>query len=103
MRNRLLTLLLAAAISLLLNFAQNARSSESDTLNEDLLFHASDFEAVEGSGLHVGTSGLALAESANSGSYTSAAIEAPFPFNAVVPQWLADLPESSAMAFSPET
>jgi len=97
MRNRLLILLLVAALLLIFNSAQNARSSESNTLNEDLYIRAGDFVVEEGSGLFVTDSGLVLADSASSGTYTSTPLKAPFPFNAVVPQWMADLSESSSI------
>ena len=95
MRNRLLILLLVAALPVIFSSAQNARSSESNTLNEDLFIRAGDFVVEEGSGLVVTDSGLMLAGSASSGTYRSTPLNAPFPFNAVVPQWMVDLSESS--------
>jgi hypothetical protein len=99
MRKRVLILLLISTVPVFFNSAQDARSTDWQTLNEDLLIRASDFEVQERSGLAIVASGLALADSANSGSYTSPPIQAPIPFNAVVPQWLVDLPHSSGMKF----
>ena len=99
MRNRSLILLLVFAITLTVGSAQDASSIESQTLNEDLVFRPSDFELDEGSGLAVAASGLTLADSANRGTYTSPPIQSPIPFNAVVPQWLIDLPQSSRIEF----
>ena len=99
MKNRLLILLLISIVPVIFNSAQDARSNDWQTLNEDLVIRASDLAVQEGSGLTIVASGLMLANSANSGSYTSPPIQAPIPFNAVVPQWLVDLPHSSSMEF----
>ncbi len=97
MKIRRLILLLFAAVPLTLHATQNARSDDWQTLNEDLLFPAGAFVVEEGSGLALASSGLTLSDGANSGTYTSPAVEAPFPFNALVPQWLAELPPSTGM------
>ena len=99
MRYRLLILLFISTFPVFFNSTHDARSSDWQTLNEDLLIRAGDFEVQEGSGLAVVESGLMLADSASSGSYTSPPIQAPISFNAVVPQWLVDLPHSSSMEF----
>lgn len=44
-----------------------------------------------------GPPGLTMAQNAASAVYTSPAFEAPIPFNALVPQWQADLPTDDAL------
>jgi hypothetical protein len=58
----------------------------------DLLFTADSFPAGTGDGFVIDTAGLQMAETA---VYQSPILQAPIPFNAVVPQWTADLAQSA--------
>ena len=55
----------------------------------DLLFTAVSFPQGTGHGFSIGAEGLVMEETA---VYQSPILQAPIPFNAVVPQWTADLP-----------
>ena len=62
---------------------------------QDIQFTAADFAGGSGSGFIITTEGVTLAADAVTAVYTSPVITTPFPFNVVVPQWIADTPEMS--------
>lgn len=67
---------------------------------EELLFTGADFAAASGATTEnaiITDEGIAPENTAFSGSFTSPPIQAPIPFNALVPQWEADLPEASEL------
>ncbi len=66
---------------------------------EALIFRGGDFVPREGDGMASVPDGLTMERTAEYGTYTSPAIQAPIPFNALVPEWVVDLPESAEMQF----
>ncbi|MGD2047950.1 MAG: N-acetylmuramoyl-L-alanine amidase [Chloroflexota bacterium] len=80
---------------LLASFLTEDRSEASSITSTDIVFEGLDFQ----DGLHYGSlsssDGLTMESDAFGGSYISPVIEAPVAFNAVVPQWLADIPNSA--------
>jgi hypothetical protein len=73
-------------------------SEDEFTLGEDLLLTAADFESGRRDGLEVTPDGLTLAPASLTGHYVSPIIEAPLAYNAVVPQWLAGLPDAATLS-----
>ncbi len=74
-------------------------TAEEDSMAEsvDLVFRGTDFSGDADQGIDLSTDGLTLARGANTGSYFSPVIESPLPFNAIVPQWVADIPASTSL------
>lgn len=68
-----------------------------DPIIEEVVFTVEDFDEGIGDGQAVGERGLSIAEGAVTAVYTSPIIEAPLPFNVVIPQWQADLPDGSSL------
>lgn len=99
----LLQLLLISVVSLLNYSAQDVRSQERQTLYDELVIPATEFEETDGTGLAVSKSGLSLSASQNFAVYTSPPIAAPFPFSAVLPQWAADLTGNTDLHISLRT
>jgi hypothetical protein len=56
---------------------------------------AVSWQSGSGSGYALTAEGLAVAEGSATAVYQSAILAAPFPFNALAPSWIADLPEGS--------
>jgi hypothetical protein len=69
--------------------------AEGEVLIEDLVLTADDFVPEWQEGIAGSEEGLV--PGASESSFQSRPIEAPIPFNAVVPQWLADLPGSAQL------
>lgn len=63
----------------------------------DLWLTAADFAEGSGHGYHLTPSELTLADTAVTARYVSPIISAPIPFNAVVPQWIADTPDGTQL------
>lgn len=97
MKRNLLTLMGLACLLLLSIHAPSTETANAAAIIEDLWFTANDFPTGTQTGVAVRPDGLALTATAFSGAYTSPVIEAPVPFNAVAPQWIADIPESTSM------
>ncbi len=95
MKKNHLLFLFIAVLPLLFSSVADVRSRDEQTLNEDLVFLPDDFAAWQGDSFALSASGLALTDSMLGSTITSPPIKAPFPFNAVVPQWLADLPQDT--------
>lgn len=70
-------------------------ASRAEALMQELIFSGDDFGAGSGHDFVVTGAGLVMADTAFTTLYTSPELEAPIPFNAVVPQWRAALPEGS--------
>lgn len=81
----------------LASFLSEDRSEASAVSSSDIVFEGSDFQ----SGFHYGSlsspEGLTIEPDTFGGSYLSPILEAPVPFNAVVPQWIAETPETTDM------
>ena len=99
MRFRLTIILFFAAVLILVVRQQVARSFEQETVMEALVFAGGDLVPGEADGMAAVPGGLTVGGTADSGSYTSPVIEAPNPFNALVPEWVVDLPGSAEMQF----
>lgn len=69
----------------------------------DLVITSSDFVAQTAEGMTVGDDGLSLESIVTSGIFVSQPVEAPIAFNAVVPQWIQDLPETATMGLQLRT
>lgn len=84
----------------LIGLSSLARPStgHAEALLEEVTFTGADFSAGSGHDFDVTQNGLVIADNAFTTIYTSPGIEAPIPFNAVVPQWRADLPEGTQLA-----
>jgi hypothetical protein len=95
MKLRFLTLLGFIIILVLVSSASEAHTEDRQIRIEELVLSNDDFLIQPGTGLNVSPDGLALNDTHNSSTYTSAPIPAPISFNAVVPEWLADTPEAS--------
>jgi hypothetical protein len=76
---------------------------EFTTENVDLFFSGSDFNSGTQEGVSNTAEGLTLTPQDNTGQYVSPIIEAPIPYNAVVPQWMADVPESAGLTIQLRT
>ncbi|MCA9976299.1 MAG: N-acetylmuramoyl-L-alanine amidase [Anaerolineales bacterium] len=63
----------------------------------DLWFEAADFTAGSGEGYQIEAAGLTMVAGVETAVYTSPILTAPIPFNAVVPRWLADVPEGTEL------
>jgi hypothetical protein len=69
----------------------------SDAAIADVVIGRTDFVAQMAEGMAVTDDGLAQESIVTSGIFVSQPVEAPIPFNAVVPQWIDDLPETGAL------
>ncbi|MCA9930350.1 MAG: N-acetylmuramoyl-L-alanine amidase [Anaerolineales bacterium] len=74
-----------------------------DPIIEELHFTGSDFSRGMGQGFVVSSAGLSMNDAVYTTIYTSPEIEAPLPFNAIVPQWQSNLPEGSSLALQVRT
>jgi hypothetical protein len=89
---------------LLVGLAIPVSGSEDEfTLGEDLLLTVADFNSGQHDGLEVTAEGLTLTPASLTGRYISPIIEAPLAYNAVVPQWVAELPQASSLAIQLRT
>ncbi|MDX1614649.1 MAG: N-acetylmuramoyl-L-alanine amidase [Candidatus Promineifilaceae bacterium] len=77
--------------------AETASAAEAESV-VGLTFPVGRLEGVE-----LSDEGLTLAADATTGLYESPVIEAPLPFNAVVPQWVADLPLAASLTIRMRT
>jgi len=99
MKFRTLALLVFFIIPAIVSTTLEASSSGDQILIEELVLSGTDFSLHIGDGLALIPDGLTLGNDTNSSSATSPPILAPIPFNAIVPQWLANLPESTSIEF----
>lgn len=73
-------------------------SGYSDPILQEMHFSGNDFAVGQMAGAVSSDAGLRLAAAANSTVYTSPELTAVIPFNAVVPQWRADLPTGTSLS-----
>lgn len=73
-----------------------AHSDSGGSLLDEIVLSGSGFTG-ETTDLTVDGRGLSLTGAARSGEFTSQPIEAPFPFNVVVPEWIADEPDTAVV------
>lgn len=79
-----------------LSFTQVAATKFDETpiIAADIWFQAEDFAQGQGEDTVASPAGLAMAQSVPRAVYTSPQLEAPIPFNALLPQWRAEIPVS---------
>jgi hypothetical protein len=75
--------------------SESAQSAQ--TTGTDLFFGPAEFSAGSHNGTAAGPDGLTLSPTAVTGHYLSPVIKTPIPYSAVVPQWLADVPEGASL------
>ena len=97
MKFRILTLLGFFMILATVSSTTKAGSAEQHIFIEELVLTGNDFLVQSGTGLAHISEGLTVNDTSSSGIFTSPPILAPIAFNALVPHWLADLPESTSM------
>jgi hypothetical protein len=90
--------LFLGSLALLAAVVLPARAAEAPIYTADLVFAGDDFAAGELISLRTDADGLTLAPDASTGSYLSPILEAPLAYNAVVPEWLATVPESAGLS-----
>jgi hypothetical protein len=78
-------------------------SAESYPTSQDLWFDSDNFASDLSPGFTVTTEGLTLIESSITGVYISPVLTAPIAFNAIVPQWIANVPEGSSLEIALRT
>jgi hypothetical protein len=97
-------LIIAGLALLLLAYSLPTTGQEAvATETVDLFFSGADFNPGIQEGVSNSTEGLTLTPQEISGQYISPIIEAPIPFNAVVPQWIADIPDSAGLTIQLRT
>ncbi len=69
----------------------------------ELVLTGPDFSQGDLDGLTLRPKGLTLAPEQVTGSYLSPVMDAPLAYNALVPQWLADVPETATLGLSVRT
>ena len=70
---------------------------------EELLFEGQAFDPAGADGMMILPEGLGQEAGALQSIYTSPVLDAPIPFNALVPEWIADLPEATALTLELRT
>ena len=86
-----------ALIVLLFSSFITPASGYYDPIIEELSFSGEAFTAGNGTSFSVSAAGLGIEQTAYTTIYTSPVIEAPIPFNVVIPQWIANLPDGSSL------
>lgn len=94
-------LLLIVAIAYSPDQTESAESGQ--TVGADLVFTAVDLPEGTFENLVPAESGLVLSPTAVTGRYLSPVLDAPIPFNALVPQWLVEVPESGSFSIQVRT
>ena len=91
-------LALLALLSLLAACVWSANGRNDETINSaDLILASREFSDGEHTGVVTNSDGLTLDTSSVTGRYTSPVMDAPLAYNALVPQWQADIPEAASM------
>lgn len=103
MRLKQVTFVGLILLALLSIQAGDGVKASSQTHMADLLFAADDFPEGTGQGFVIGATGLQLVAGETTATYQSPSLQAPIPFNAVVPQWTADLPDNAEIEVSIRT
>ena len=70
---------------------------------DELHFTGTDFAGGSGTGYSVTSNGVTIADSELTAVYTSPDIQSTIPFNVVVPQWKATLPDGTSLAIQVRT
>ncbi len=73
------------------------KSAPEDVSIQDIQFEAADFAGGTGDGFLITADGLTLADDAVTAVYTSPIIQSPVSFNALVPQWIATVPDTTGI------
>ncbi|HSM58959.1 MAG TPA: N-acetylmuramoyl-L-alanine amidase [Candidatus Sulfomarinibacteraceae bacterium] len=81
-----LAILLPLLIITYSSMSRGSAAQDEAILMDELWLQGADFRAT-GPGVLLDETGLALAESIDGATYTSPPLDAPLPFNALVPQW----------------
>lgn len=68
-----------------------------DVATDVVVISGADFMSQTAEGMTVTEDGLAQESIVTSGIFVSQPVESPIPFNAVVPQWIQELPDSAAL------
>ncbi|HID51495.1 MAG TPA: hypothetical protein EYP41_05600 [Anaerolineae bacterium] len=95
MKYKTLTLLGLIALTILITLPRT--SFGQNDIPQELQFSGADFVGGSGDGWDITAEGLTLADGWDTAVYTSPEITAPLPFNAVVPEWLADIPDGASL------
>jgi hypothetical protein len=74
-----------------------------DVAMDVITITGSEFVAQTVEGMAITDDGLSQESIVTSGIFVSQSVEAPIPFNAVVPQWIQELPDTAAMALQLRT
>lgn len=102
MKVKVLTLLVL--LILLVGASLSAAAAQDDTvLSKELILTGLDFREGALQDAVATETGLSLAPDAVTGYYLSPVLEAPLAFNAVVPQWVAQVPETAGMSIQLRT
>jgi hypothetical protein len=80
-----------------------AGEASGTTESVDLVFRADDFESGLRENVIVTSGGLSMASSAITGRYISPIIKTPISFNAMVPHWMAEVPNATNMTIEMRT
>jgi hypothetical protein len=98
MNRKFLSFLIFSLIVFTAVIGYPALSSQDDAIEAgDLVLSSADFKQGSGENISVNDSGLSLAGTGAEGIYLSPVLDAPLAYNAVVPQWLADIPAGSTL------
>jgi hypothetical protein len=98
MNRKFLSLIALLLLVVTAVFGYPALSSQDNTIEaRDLILTGADFKQGTGENVVVDGEGLALAATGGEGVYLSPVLEAPITFNAVVPQWLIDIPAPTSV------
>lgn len=90
----------ALMLSLTMAYGATAVDPSSESIpSEDVWLAGVDFEGGEGQDVVVGEAGVTMAPETVTAAYLSDVITAPIPYNALVPQWEATVPEEHALEF----
>jgi hypothetical protein len=92
-------LILFVLLTIQANVGSQVRASTQANI-ADLLFTTDSFPEGSGQGYIIGDDGLAMVGTA---VYQSPVLQSPISFNAVVPQWMADLPKTAELEISLRT
>jgi hypothetical protein len=96
-------IIVGLALLSLASILPNVTGQDEAPKSADLVFSGQDFGDGEQQDVVATEDGLTLVSSALSGHYISPVIDAPFPYNAVVPQWIAEIPGSASIAIQLRT
>lgn len=102
MKTRICLFLALCSLIILMGWPA-AASQEPMVQSAGIILAGDDFNAGTFENTILSAGGLTLAPEANDGQYLSAALDTPLAFNALMPQWLADVPDNAGMVISVRT